>query len=147
MLREFPGRGQDSPAARIGIAHWEEWFPDRHLMSEAFFNPEADDFAINDATGPDRWARRQMLTDYDFTLWHTFDVTAVVENSKLLAATPPLLRTGEHTVLIGSPVIRANVEVPHPAPAKPHLPKDWPLGAAIGNGGDAKLPERLRIEW
>lgn len=146
VLREFPGRGQDSPAARIGIAHWEEWFPDRHLMSEAFFNLEAD-FAINDATGPDRWARRGMLTDYDFTPWQTFDATAVLENSKLLAATPHWMRKGDHTALIGSPMERANAEVPHPAPAKPHLTKGRPLGAAIGNGGDAKLPRRLRIEW
>ncbi|TSE15679.1 hypothetical protein B1A87_006960 [Arthrobacter sp. KBS0703] len=146
VLREFPGRGQDSPAARIGIAHWEEWFPDRHLMSEGFFNLEAD-FAINDAVGPDRWVRRGMLTDHAFAPWHTFDATAVLENSKLLAATPHWMRKGDHTAMIGSPMDRASVQVPHPAPAKPHLSKGRPLGAAIGNGGDAKLPKRLRIEW
>lgn len=32
-------------------------------------------------------------------------------------------------------------------PAKPHLSKGRLLGAAIGNGGDAKLPRGLRIEW
>jgi hypothetical protein len=42
---------------------------------------------------------------------------------------------------------RAAVEVPHTAPAKQHLTKGRPLGAAIGNGGDAKLPRRLRLEW
>ncbi|GAA4032886.1 hypothetical protein GCM10023063_15300 [Arthrobacter methylotrophus] len=146
VLREFPGRGQDSPAARIGVAHWEEWFPDRHLMSESFLNLEAD-FAINDATGPDRWATRGLLTDYAFTPWHTFDATAVLENSKLLAATPHWMRKGDHTSMIGSPMDRAGVEVPHPAPAKPHLTKGRPLGGAVGNGGDAKLPARLRIEW
>jgi hypothetical protein len=146
VLRDFPGRGQDSPAARIGVAHWEEWFPDKHLMSEAFLNLEAD-FAINDATGPDRWATRGMLSDYDFTPWHTFDATAVLENSKLLAATPHWMRRGDHTAMIGSPMERAGADVPHPAPAKPHLSKGRPLGAAIGNGGDAKLPKRLRIEW
>lgn len=146
VLREFPGRGQDSPAARIGIAHWEEWFPDRHLMSESFFNLDAD-FALNDATGPDKWVRRSMLTDYPFTPWHTFDATAVLENSRLLAATPHWLRTGDHTGMIGSPMDRAGATVPHPEPAKPHLSKGRPLGAAIGNGGDAKLPRRLRIEW
>lgn len=146
VLKEFPGRGQDSPAARLGIVHWEEWFPDRHLMTEAFFNLEAD-FAINDATGPDRWARRGMLMDYAFSPWHTFAATAVLENSKLLAATPHWMRKGDHTAMIGSPMDRAQTEVPHPAPAKPHLTKGRPLGAAIGNGGDAKLPRRLRIEW
>lgn len=39
VLKEFPGRGQDSPAARIGIAHWEQWFPGRHLMSGEFLSP------------------------------------------------------------------------------------------------------------
>jgi hypothetical protein len=146
VLKEFPGRGQDSPAARLGIVHWEEWFPDKHMMSEAFFNLEAD-FAINDPTGPDRWVRRGMLMDYAFAPWHTFDATAVLENSQLLAATPHWLRKGDHTALIGSPMDRAKVGVPHPAPAKPHLTKGRQLGAAIGNGGDAKLPKRLRIEW
>ncbi|WP_427019362.1 hypothetical protein ACQCSX_21970 (plasmid) [Pseudarthrobacter sp. P1] len=146
VLREFPGRGQDSPAARMGVAHWESWFPDRHLMSEEFFDLRAD-FAINDATGPDRWAPRDLLGDYPFTPWHTFDATAVLENSKLLAATPHWMRKGDHTAMIGSPMDRAGVEVPHPAPAKPHLCKGRPLGGAVGNGGDAKLPARLRIEW
>ncbi|QOT19549.1 hypothetical protein [Paenarthrobacter sp. YJN-5] len=146
VLRDFPGRGKDSPAARIGVAHWEEWFPNRHLLSEAFLNLEAD-FAINDATGPDRWATRGLLNDYAFEPWHTFDATAVLENSKLLAATPHWMRKGDHTHLIGSPMDRAGVDVPHPAPAKPHLTKGRPLGAAVGNGGDAKLPARLRIDW
>lgn len=146
VLKEFSGRGRDSPAARIGVAHWETWFPDRHLMSESFLNLEAD-FAINDATGPERWATRGMLTDYAFEPWHTFHATAVLENSKLLAATPHWMRNGDHTAMIGSPMDRAGVDVPHPAPAKPHLSKGRPLGAAVGNGGDAKLPPRLRIEW
>lgn len=146
VLRGFPGRGQDSPAARIGVAHWETWFPGRHLLSEAFLNLDAD-FAVNDATGPERWATRGMLTDYEFTPWHTFDATAILENSKLLAATPHWMRKGDHTPMIGSPMDRAGVKVPHPAPAKPQLSKGRPLGAAVGNGGDAKLPRRLRIEW
>jgi hypothetical protein len=115
-------------------------------VSEEFLGLEAD-FAINDATGPDRWARRGMLNDYDFTPWRTFDATAVLENSKLLAATPHWMRKGDHTAMIGSPMDRAGVDVPHPSPAKPHLSKGRPLGAAVGNGGDARLPRRLRIEW
>lgn len=146
VLRDFPGRGKDSPAARIGVAHWEEWFPNRHLLSEAFLNLEAD-FAINDATGPDRWVTRGLLNDYAFEPWHTFDATAVLENASLLAATPHWMRKGDHTHLIGSPMDRAGVDVPHPAPAKPHLAKGRPLGAAVGNGGEAKLPPRLRIDW
>ncbi len=148
VLRDFPGRGQDSPAARIGIAHWEEWFPDRHLMSENFLNLRAD-FALNDTTGPDRWTPRNLLDTeaYPFTPWHTFDATAVLENAKLLAATPHWMRKGDHTHLIGSAVQRAGIDVPHPAPVKPHLSKGRPLGEGVGRGGDARLPRRLRIEW
>ncbi|WP_457971619.1 hypothetical protein [Arthrobacter sp. D1-17] len=43
------------------------------------------------------------------------------------------MRKGDHTATIGSPT-DAQVEVPHPAPAKPHLTKGRPLAAAIGNG-------------
>lgn len=42
---------------------------------------------------------------------------------------------------------RHGLDVPHPAPIKPHLTKGRPLGAGIGNGDDAKLPSRLRVEW
>lgn len=143
VLREFPGTGKDSPAARIGVASWDEWFPARHEMSEAFFNLQAD-FAINDGKGPDRWARRSML-DMEFTPWHTFDATAVIDNSKLLTATPHWLRKGEHTHLIGTPMDRAGVQVPHPAPARPELVKGRTLGAGVGVAGDAQLPARLRI--
>lgn len=90
---------------------------------------------------------RDLLGDYEFTPGDTFDATAILENSKLLAATPHWLRTGDHTRLIGSPMDRHGADVPHPAPAKPHLITGRPLGAAIGNCGDAKLPSRLRIDW
>lgn len=143
VLREFPGTGKDSPAARIGVASWSEWFPARHEMSEAFFSLRAD-FAINDGKGADRWATRSLL-DMEFAPWHTFDATAVIDNSKLLTATPHWLRKGEHTHLIGTPMDRAGVAVPHPAPARPELSKGRPLGAGVGVAGDAQLPDRLRI--
>lgn len=143
VLRDFPGIGKDSPAARIGVASWQEWFPARHEISEAFFRLEAD-FAINDAKGSDRWATRSLL-GMNFTPWHTFDATAVIDNSKLLTATPHWLRRGEQTHLIGTPMDRAGVRVPHPAPARPELSKGRPLGASVGVAGDAQLPDRLRI--
>ncbi|MCG2623137.1 hypothetical protein LVY72_14640 [Arthrobacter sp. I2-34] len=64
-LRSYPGTGADSPAARIGVASWEAWFPGRHLMSEAFYGLRAD-FALNDAPGPDKWVSRDMLRDLPF---------------------------------------------------------------------------------
>lgn len=145
ILREFPGTGPDSPAARIGIAHWEEYFPGSHQLSEQFFSMTAD-FALGAGTGTDRWVQKNLLGDYGFTPWETFDATAVIDNSPLLAATPHWMRTGSHTHLIGSPMGRANTGVPHPAPTRPELATGRPLGAAVGNGGRAKLPPRLRVE-
>jgi len=145
ILREFPGTGPDSPAARIGIAHWEEYFPAKHQLSEQFFSLTAD-FALGAGTGKDRWVQKNLLGDYAFTPWETFDATAVIDNAPLLSATPHWLRTGSHTHLIGSPMGRANTGVPHPAPVRPELVKGRPLGAAVGNGGRAKLPPRLRVE-
>ncbi|NMR30912.1 hypothetical protein [Crystallibacter degradans] len=144
VLRSFPGTGEDSPAARIGVANWEEWFPGRHLMSEAFFTLKAD-FALNDAKGPGKWVARELLGDYPFTPWETFDATAVIENAPLLAATPYWMRAGDYTRLIGSPSSRAGVELVHKAPARPEKVKGRALGEAVGAAGKAKLPDRLRI--
>lgn len=87
VLKEFPGTGADSPAARIGIAGWDEWFPARHQLSEEFFTLSAD-FALNNVQGPGKWVRRELLGDYAFTPWTTFDAIAVVDHAPMLAANP-----------------------------------------------------------
>ncbi|APX00386.1 hypothetical protein [Arthrobacter sp. QXT-31] len=106
VLTEFPGVGEDSPAARIGVVSWDEWFPARHEVSEQFFTLAAD-FALGDGRGAAKWVSRPLLDGYAFTPWHTFDATAVVENAPLIAASPHWLRTGEHTNLLGTPMSRA----------------------------------------
>lgn len=146
VLQEFPGTGADSPAARIGVASWDEWFPARHEMSEAFLSLQAD-FALAGGRGAAKWEPRKILTDYAFGRWHTFDAAAVIDNSKLIAGTPFWLRTGDHTRLIGTPMQRAGHRVPRPAPARPEQGPGIPLGAARGNGGRVKLPPRLRASW
>lgn len=117
VLREFPGTGIDSPAARIGVVSWDEWFPARHEMSESFFSLNAD-FAVNPGTGAERWANRSML-NIDFPVWHTFDATAVIDNSKLLTATPHWMRKGDHTHLIGTPMDRAGAAGSAPCTGTP----------------------------
>jgi hypothetical protein len=144
VLTEFPGVGKDSPAARIGVATWDEWLPARHEMSEEFFSLQAD-FALGTGRGAQKWVPRQLLGDYPFTPWETFDATAVVDNAPLIAATPHWLRKGDHTHLIGTPMSRANEEAPQPPPVRPELGPPLPLGAARGVSGDVKLPARLRI--
>jgi hypothetical protein len=139
VLRSFPGTGEDSPAARIGVVSWDEWFPARHELSEAFLNLQAG-FALADGHGPDRWVPRNLLADLPFTPWHTFDATAVIENAPLLGATPHWLRSGDHTRLLGTPMSRAGEEVPQPPPVRPDLGIALPVWSARGMAGDARLP-------
>lgn len=145
VLTEFPGVGKDSPAARIGVVTWDEWFPARHELSESFFTLTAD-FALGTGRGAAKWEPRDLLGGYAFTPWETFDATAIVDNAPLIAASPHWLRAGDHTGLIGTPMSRAREEVPQPPPVRPELGMPLPLGAARGVAGDVKLPSRLRIE-
>jgi hypothetical protein len=147
VLREFPGTGTDSPAARIGVASWDDYFPARHELSENFFRLEAE-FAVGQGRGAAKWVPRGLLDEQKFEPWTaTFDATAVIENASLLGATPHWFREAgkDYTKLIGSPMDRAGVSVPHPAPANAKLAKGRALGAGVGSANDTQLPRRLRI--
>lgn len=153
VLDKFPGTRKDSPAARIGVAHWQDWFPSKGTISDGFLNLEAN-FAIGGA-GSGKWVQRSLMSTeaFPFTPYKNFDPTALIENSRLLTATPHWLRTGDHTDLIGTPLDRlaarqkSPVAIPHPHPARPSRTLGRPLGAAVGAvSGPARIPERLRIE-
>lgn len=146
VLRDFPGTGTDSPAARIGVASWADWFPARHELSELFFRLEVD-FATGDGKGAAKWAPRGLLDEQKFEPWKTFDAAAVIDNAPLLGATPYWLRESgkDYTKLIGSPMDRSGEPVPHPTPANPKTAKGRPLGAGVGSAKDTQLPRRLRI--
>ncbi|MCC3292986.1 hypothetical protein [Arthrobacter sp. zg-Y1110] len=149
VLKEFPGTGADSPAARIGVAHWQDWFPARGQISDGFLDLQAD-FALGPASA--RWVPRRMMStdDYAFKPFtDTFDPTALIDNARLLAATPHWLRTGDHTDLIGTPLARAKktkADIPKPYPARPNRTRGRTLGANVGAvKGETTLPDRLRI--
>ncbi len=146
VLRDFPGTGMDSPAARIGVAAWTDWFPGRHELSELFFGLEAD-FAIGGGKGAGRWIPKGLLDEQKFEPWSTFEATAVIDNAPLLGATPHWFRESgkDYTPLIGSPMDRSGEPVPHPEPANPDTATGRPLGAGVGRAGDTQLPRRLRI--
>ena len=60
--REFPGVSFDRTAARIGVADWREWFPERHAMSSEFL-PMTVDVATGEPQSP--WQRRSFLDMFD----------------------------------------------------------------------------------
>ncbi|MEO5315815.1 hypothetical protein PV772_17135 [Pseudarthrobacter sp. CC12] len=147
VLRDFPGTGSDSPTARIGVASWDDYFPSRHELSENFFRLEAD-FAVGNGKGAAKWIPRGLLDEQKFEPWtETFDAKAVIDNASLLGATPHWFREAgkDYTQLIGSPMDRAGVSVPHPAPANAKLAKGRALGSGVGSAKDTQLPRRLRI--
>ncbi|MEH0110568.1 hypothetical protein V6N00_12730 [Tersicoccus sp. MR15.9] len=145
VLREFPGTSPDSPAARLGLAHWEDWFPAAREVSEQFFSLTTS-FPTGRGQGPDRWRSTGLLTDYAFTPWTGFDATAVIENAAVLLATPTWLRPPkDRTRMIGSPMSRSGRLVPVPALTQPERAKGRRLGAGVGNAKDTRLPARLRV--
>jgi hypothetical protein len=145
VLREFPGTGRDSPAARIGLASWDQWFPGRHLLSKEFFEMRAD-FALEPGKrGKDKWVSKSMLTEIDFQPWRDFDATAVIDNQGLLGATPFWFRTGDHTHLIGTPLQRQGLDIPQPEHTRPSRSRGMIVGQPRGVATKVNLPERLRI--
>lgn len=90
VLLDFPGYGPDSVAERIGVAAWADYFPARHQGTEEFLDLTAY-FPTGDA--PDTlWQPRAMLDVEQLPFTPTFDATAVLTNSSMLAATPHWLR-------------------------------------------------------
>jgi hypothetical protein len=106
------------------------------------------DFAVGEGQGAAKWVPRGLLDEQKFEPWTaTFDAKAVIDNARLLGATPHWFREPglDYTALIGSPMDRAGVPVPHPRPANPKTAKGRALGAGVGSAKDTQLPRRLRI--
>ncbi|MHA6668605.1 hypothetical protein ACX3O0_07020 [Homoserinimonas sp. A447] len=145
VLREFPGTGRDSAAARIGVVSWDKWFPGRHLMSKEFFELRCD-FALKpEVHGAGKWVSRSLLNEYPFEPWRTFNPIAVLQNQALLGATPFWFRKGDHTHLIGTPAQREGLRIPQPTPARAYRAGTGVAGQPRGAVGKVTLPERLRI--
>lgn len=139
VLKGYRERGIDSPAARMGFASWTDWFPQRHQASEMFMNLD-----VQFPQGG--WHVESLLHEYKFDRWETLDAQAVIDQGRILAATPHWLRAGEHTHLIGSPMDRAGLEVPvPPAQNEKFNTEDRSLQGARGSAGEIGLPQRLRI--
>lgn len=147
VLREYPSRGVDSPAQRIGIASWDEWFPARHQLSDRFLNLTAN-FATGAGKGISQWESKNLL-DMPFAPHHSLNATAINSNMKMLGQTPWWMREGDHTHLIGTPLGRQNLAPPIPTYYRGYEPKFREFGIATGNleGHRITLPDRLKAQW
>lgn len=91
-VREYPGINGDRTAARIGVADWREWFPERGMLTDAFLDLECD-VAVGDPASP--WERSAFLAPYDLA----FDprdpdyFLAAIDNMAALRGNPHWLRS------------------------------------------------------
>lgn len=147
VLRDFPGRGPDSPAARIGIVSWDEWFPAKHELSK-YFKELSANFATGHGSGQARWESKSLM-ELPFAPRPGFDALAVTEQMKLLGQSPWWMRQGDHTHLIGSPMGRDNISTPVPPYYRGYTPTHRPFGWATGrlSGHKITLPDRLKAQW
>ncbi|MGP4994542.1 hypothetical protein [Glutamicibacter ardleyensis] len=147
VLKEFPGRGADSPAGRIGIVSWDEWFPARHELSDYFLNLSAN-FATGTGSGESQWETKSLM-EFPFAPRQEFNATAITDQMKLLGQSPWWMREGDHTRLIGTPLGRENKTSPIPSYYRGYEPKYRQFGTATGRleGYKITLPDRLKAQW
>lgn len=100
VLRKFPSRGQDSAAARMGLARWTDMFPAKHELSEDFYSLSAEYHDVG-------WDKKP-IDAFDFQFNDPDVASAPIAMAPVLAATPHWWRRGDQTPMIGLPSIRAN---------------------------------------
>lgn len=120
----FPSRSADSPAHRIGVASWTNFFPARHELSEAFA-----ELVAHFPTGTRSLTSQTLRMDPDAA-------QAPVRFGPLLAATPHWLRRGDHTDLVTLPSEFSGIG---PVDPESHL-------RGRGAVTNVKPPPRLRVE-
>lgn len=90
-MREFPGTSADRTAARIGVADWREWFPERGQMSSAFLDMTVD-VATGESSSP--WERSSFLDMFDLAFSPTKPEAflGALDNMAVLRGNPHWLR-------------------------------------------------------
>src|SRR5699024_1088990 len=99
VLRRFPSRGEDSAAARMGLARWTDMFPAKHVLSDDFYDLAAEYQDVD-------WDKKPIGSfncDFDDPTM----ASAPIDQGPVLAATPHWWRRGDQTALIGLPSMRA----------------------------------------
>ncbi|MGO4258132.1 hypothetical protein [Marmoricola sp. RAF53] len=130
---------------RISVAHWTDWFPAEHQLS--------DDFLLLTASRPpvdpgSAWRPTELIrTEVDATFGVPGDLRAVIDNAGLLGQTPSWLRAPTSPPDLADVLIADAgwTRLPHPSPAHPtRPPKGRVLGAASGAVRGTQTPRRLR---
>lgn len=88
VLQQWPGREDSRTAGRIFVADWREWFPAEGQVSEAFPHLVASRMRAG------VWEEASLLSESDIVFNPRFDATAIIENVRLLRATPYWMRKG-----------------------------------------------------
>src|SRR5699024_5465612 len=99
VLRRFPSRGEDSAAARMGLARWTDMFPAKHVLADDFFDLSAEYQDVD-------WNKKPISSfrcDFDDPSM----ASAPIDQGPVLAATPHWWRRGDQTALIGLPSMRS----------------------------------------
>jgi len=110
-LKTLSSLGPNAAAARIGVAGWEEFFPSRHEVSDAF-----TDLRVRVRQGG--WSEISLM-QMPVQIEDPAAARGAIAASRLLAASPWWLRTGDHTHLVGTPADRLTDGV-FPVPAHKH---------------------------
>lgn len=144
VMRKYPERSRSSPASRIGVVGWSDWFPGRHLISDAFLSMEAKFPVGRDSA--DRW-RAVPIADISFDPADRCDPLALARNASALYHVPHWLRTVDPNEILGTPLSRSG----HRLPVLPALRPDI-LDARPYKGGERKRgavgrpPRRLILD-
>lgn len=147
-ISKFPGVGESAPAARIGVAMWEDYFPAPGMVDAGAFMSLAAMVPAGPRGSP--WVRASFLDEFDmgFTPLDPDAARAVITTSANLACSPIWLRRSSpvlpmHRVAMAKAgFTRAPVAVPTDARNRGrHTPE-----AHYGSGAGAQLTARLNPE-
>lgn len=144
VLRRFPGVPGLRVADRMSVAMWSDWFPGAGLVDESFFTLGA---FRTEGLKDSGWDPVGVLDVFD-TPFEADDpgwMSAVVDNSALVASAPTWLRVGKNPPPVHRLALLEELvdEVPVPFPKDARAARSYGSGSFQGPGGRARVPERL----
>ena len=148
VARRFPGTVRESISSRIGVANWNNWFPERHHVSTSFF-PLTVDMPAGMVKGVMTWQQTEMLNPkaYRYSPRHR-ELVAILDNMHLLWSAPIWLRDHSRAPSLIPAILERSGGSATPIPfAKTVRDVVTPGGHVPGKGKgavcDTKMPRRL----